>query len=159
MSVEWRPIEGYENYSVSNTGLVRNESTGRYLAFSKDRYGYLHTSLSKNGIVKQFGVHRVVAKTFIPNPDCLATVDHKNGDKEDNNVSNLQWLSYGDNLEKYWKNHRKPVVCIESGVVYQSAYHAATELGLTQSHIAEVCNKKRKHEKHLHFEYLQEQAV
>ena len=152
--MKWKKIEGYEKYSVSDTGLIRNENTGRYLAFSKDKDGYLHTSLSKNGVVKQFGVHRIVAKAFIPNPNGLATVDHKNGNKEDNNVSNLQWLSCADNLEKYWKNHRKPVVCLESGVAYPSAYHAAAELGLSPSHIAEVCHKKRKHEKHLHFAYL-----
>ena len=151
--MKWKQIEGFENYSVSDTGLIRNENTGRYLTFCKDRYGYLHTSLSKNGIVKQFGVHRIVAKAFIPNPNCLATVDHKNGNKEDNNASNLQWLSYGDNLEKYWKHHRKPVVCLESGVVYSSAYQAAAELGLSQPHIAEVCKKKRKHEKNFHFEF------
>lgn len=159
MSVEWRPIEGYENYSVSDTGLVKNTRTGRILAFTKDKDGYLSAGMPKNGKVQKFRVHRLVAQAFIPNPNRLATVDHKNGNKEDNNASNLQWLSYGDNLEKYWKNHRKPVVCLESGIVYRSAYHAAAELELSPQHIAEVCHKKRKHEKHLHFEYLQEQAV
>lgn len=157
--MRWKQIEGFENYSVSDTGLVMNTRTGRTLAFTKGKDGYLYAGLAKNGKVQKFRIHRLVAQAFIPNPNCLATVDHKNGNKEDNNVSNLQWLSCGDNLEKYWKNHRKPVVCLESGIVYLSAYHAATELGLSQPHIAEVCKKKRKHEKHLHFEYLQEKKV
>jgi hypothetical protein len=157
--MKWKKIEGYENYSVSDTGLVMNTRTGRILAFAKDKDGYLSAGIPKNGKVQKFRVHRLVAQAFIPNPNCLATVDHKNGNKEDNNASNLQWLSYGDNLEKYWEKHRKPVVCLESGVVYPSAYRAAAELGLMQPHITEVCNKKRKHEKHLHFEYLQEKTV
>ena len=159
MSVEWRKVEGYENYSVSDTGLVRSERTGKYLAFSKDRYGYLHTSLSKNGIIKQFGVHRVVAKAFIPNPNNLDTVDHINGIKEDNRVVNLQWLSNSDNLEKYWGQRRKPVRCIENGVIYLSAYRAGIDLGLPYQHITEACTKKRKSVGGYHFEYSKEQAV
>lgn len=161
MSVEivWKPIEGYEKYSVSNTGLVRNNLTGKFLIFYKDKDGYQYISLSRNGKVKKFRVHRLVAQAFISNPNNLKTVDHINGDKEDNNVNNLQWLSNGDNLEKYWERHRKSVVCVENGIVYRSAYQAATELGLRQPHITEVCNKKRKHEKGLHFEYVQESVV
>lgn len=154
--MRWKKIEGYEKYSVSDTGLVRNTKSGRFLTCAKDKDGYLYVSFPKNGKIKKVRLHRLVATTFIPNPENKETVDHINGDKEDNSVGNLQWLSYGDNLEKYWGKHRKPVICLESGVIYPSTYRAATELGVSQPHIAEVCNKKRKHEKHLHFEYLQE---
>ena len=157
--VVWKPIEGYKNYSVSNTGVVRNTTTRKDLIFAKDKDGYLYSTLSKNGKTQKFRVHRLVAMAFIPNPNNFETVDHINGNKEDKNVSNLQWLSNGDNLEKYWVKHRKPVICVESGIVYSSAYQAAIELGLSQRHIAEVCKKKRKHEKHLHFEYLLEKSA
>lgn len=157
--MRWKKIEGYDNYSVSDTGLVKNTRTGRILTFTKDKDGYLYAGLPKNGKVQKFRVHRLVAQAFIPNPNCLATVDHINGDKRDNQVSNLQWLSDRENLNKYWKLHRKAVVCVENGVVYQSSYQAAAELGLSYQHITEVCKKKRKHEKHLHFEYYEGEKI
>lgn len=157
--MRWKQIEGYEKYSVSDTGLVKNTKSGRFLTYAKDKDGYLYVSFPENGKVKKVRLHRLVATTFIPNPENKATVDHINGNKEDNRVSNLQWLSYKENLNKYWELHRKPVICVEYGIVYESSYQAATELGLSQSHITEVCRKKRKHEKHLHFEYYEGEKI
>lgn len=154
-----KEIEGYENYSVSDTGLIVNNRTGRTLILTKDKDGYLYTTLSKNGKRKKFRVHRLVAQAFIPNPNNFDTVDHINGDKEDNRVGNLQWLSNESNLKKYWELHRKPVICVEYGIVYKSSYQAAAELGVSPSHIREVCNKKRRTEKKLHFEYYEGEKI
>lgn len=151
--MKWKQIEGYEKYSVSDTGLVKNTKSGWFLTCAKDKYGYLYVSFPENGKVKKVRIHRLVATTFIPNPENKATVDHINGNKEDNRVSNLQWLSYKENLNKYWELHRKPVICVENGIVYKSSYQAATELGVSPSHVKEVCDKKRRTEKKLHFEY------
>ena len=149
----WKQIEGYDNYSVSDTGEIRNTNKDKPLAYAKDKDGYLYATLSKNGKAQKFRVHRLVAYAFIPNPNNLDTVDHINGNKEDNSISNLQWLSSKENLKKYWEKHSKPVLCVENGIVYHSAYHAANELGVSQRHVAEVCRKTRKTEKKLHFEY------
>ena len=153
---QWKQIEGFENYFVSDVGQVRNANSNKTLAYAKDKDGYLYVSLSKDGKAQKFRVHRLVAQAFIPNPKNLNTVDHINGIKDDNKVSNLQWLSSGDNLNKYWGKRRKAVICLENGVVYRSAYRAGIELGLAYQHIKEVCMKKRRHEKNLHFEYMQE---
>ena len=111
----WRPIEGYEGlYEVSNTGRVR--SVDRYVEYSnggihlhkgkvlspaKDKNGYLKVVLNCNGKCKTINVHGLAAQAFIPNPDNLPMVNHKDEDKTNNNVTNLEWcdvkynLSYG----------------------------------------------------------------
>ena len=117
----WRPIEGYEGlYEVSNTGQVR--SLDRYVKYSngrihlhkgkvlspiKDKDGYLQVSLYYNRKMYKKYVHRIVAEAFLPNPDNLPEVNHKDEDKTNNNVTNLEWcdrkynLSYGSRQERY----------------------------------------------------------
>lgn len=89
----WRKIEGFENYSVSTYGRVRNDKTGNYINQGRSN-GYLVVSIE--GI--HYPVHRLVAKTFIPNPENLSDVNHIDEDKQNNNLSNLQWLSHLDNV-------------------------------------------------------------
>lgn len=96
----WMPVEGYENYLVSNTGMIKG-SKGNLLTIVLDKYGYETVSLCKHSKPKTFLVHRIVAKSFIPNPKNLQTVDHIDGNKRNNSVDNLQWLSRRDNLQKY----------------------------------------------------------
>ena len=98
-------------YEVSDTGLVRSlnyNHTGRakLLKPRKQRDGYLDVCLCKNGKVKRMLVHRLVAEAFIPNPQSLETVNHKDEDKHNNNVSNLEWLSGTDNLNYGTRNKR-----------------------------------------------------
>jgi hypothetical protein len=91
---QYRVIKGYENYSVSNFGNVRNDITGKILAASLDRGGYKRLKLNKG---KVFKVHRLVATAFIPNPDNKKCVDHIDGDTINNNVNNLRWCSQQEN--------------------------------------------------------------
>ena len=113
MIEEWRPIEGYEGlYEVSNTGKVR--SVDRYVKYSngqihlhkgkvlspvKSNFGYLLVSLCCNGKYKSISVHRLVAQAFIENPDNLPEINHKNEDKTNNSVDNLEFCdrSYNNN--------------------------------------------------------------
>jgi len=104
----WKPIDGYEYYEVSNLGNVRSVShqtknprrfrEGRVLAQAKVSNGYMHVSLTQEGKKKKSAlVHRLVAKAFVPNPDNKKTVNHKNGDKEDNRAENLEWCTHSEN--------------------------------------------------------------
>lgn len=108
---KWLPIQGYEQfYKVSSDGVIvalkREWITGRSVLRHKEehelrrflkRSGYEHTQLTKNGVMRQVAIHRIVAETFIPNPENKKCVNHKDGNKLNNNVSNLEWASYRDN--------------------------------------------------------------
>lgn len=97
---EWRDIEGYEGlYQVSNEGKIKNQYgkiMKHYLA-GKDK-DYHYVKLHKNKIIKSFLVSRLVATTFIPNPENKPQIDHISGDKNVNTVENLRWVSQIENL-------------------------------------------------------------
>jgi hypothetical protein len=96
----------FKNYEASNLGRVRNPRTGKLLNPSKDKYGYLYVSLYKDGIRTTGKIHRMVAEAFIPNPQGLPIVNHKDENKENNRVDNLEWcddkysINYGTRTEK-----------------------------------------------------------
>lgn len=110
--MEWKKIEERQNYSISTTGQVRNDKTGRILKPHKGTAGYYQVMLGRKTV--PLYVHRLVAKAFIDNPDNLPQVDHINGDKTDNRVENLRWLSVSDNCWSFGyyerKEHRKKKV-------------------------------------------------
>lgn len=103
----WKNIEGYEDYQVSETGEVRSLKNGKIRLLkpnldSLKRY-YL-VGLSKNGSVKVFLVHRLVAKTFIENPLGKKEVNHINCNQKDNRVCNLEWVTRSENIKHAIKN-------------------------------------------------------
>ena len=112
----WRPISGYEGfYEVSDNGEVRNSRTGRILKQKVERNGYVRVHLSKDGTARSMLLHRVVANTFLPNPNGLLTVNHLDEDKTNNRLSNLEWAnmsrqnSYGQGARARNKAKERPV--------------------------------------------------
>lgn len=95
-----KDIPGYEGlYSVTEDGRVWSHvGRGRYLKPGGDGNGYLFVSLYKDNKYKNYKVHRLVAQAYLPNPDNLEQVHHKNGIRTDNSVANLQWVSSNKNL-------------------------------------------------------------
>ena len=92
----WKDIKNYEGlYEVSNYGNVRSLKYGKikYLKPADDGNGYYFVNLSKNGIVKNFKIHRLVANAFIPNPNNLPQINHKDEDKTNNKANNLEWCN------------------------------------------------------------------
>jgi len=91
------PIDGYENYFVSNFGNIKNSKINIIMKPSTDKDGYKLVVLSKNGIRKCFRVHRLVGKAFLENPDSKKVIDHIDNNPANNNVKNLRWCSQNDN--------------------------------------------------------------
>lgn len=111
--MEWRKINGFENYSVSNKGDVRNDRTGRILKQRVGTSGYYQIMMGRK-TVPQY-THRLVAMAFIPNPDQKPQVDHIDGNKLNNNLENLRWVTISENrmafgYEACNKALQKPVV-------------------------------------------------
>lgn len=103
--MEWKQLNNYPGYSVSDTGLVRSDSrlisNGRALYTSKEKLlkqnslakGYLQVDLKVNKTRHPRLVHRLVAEAFIANPNNFDQVNHINGKKDDNRVENLEWCN------------------------------------------------------------------
>ena len=137
----WKPICGYENYIVSKSGEVKNIATGTVLKQHGNGKGYLHVCLyDSNHKAKTIMVHRIVAKTFIPNPNNLPQVNHIDEDKTNNHVNNLEWVTSEQNINHGTHNYRtgynnpnrKPIysVDIDGNITYyDSARDAARVLG------------------------------
>lgn len=89
----WKIIPVDNNYEASNDGQVREIKTNKIISQWLDKDGYLITTLSG----KLYRVHRLIALTFISNPNNLPVVNHKNFDKSDNHVANLEWVTYSEN--------------------------------------------------------------
>lgn len=106
-----KPIKDFENYLIYDDGRVFNTTSNKFLKGSIGENGYSYFRLSKNGKKKMFYGHRLVAEHFISNPNNLPVVNHIDGNKLNNNVDNLEWVSYSDNT-LHWKNtsnvERKP---------------------------------------------------
>lgn len=158
-----RAIHGYEGlYSASYDGRIYSEKRKIYLKPADDGHGYLKVSLCKNGVQKSYQVHRLVAMTWIPNPDNLSCVNHKNEIKTDNRVSNLEWCTYEYNINYGSHNERsaisrgKPVYCVELDKTFYSISAAAKELCISVGSLCRTLNANKGNciYNGLHFEYI-----
>lgn len=156
----WKDIEGYEGYyQVSNLGRVKSlerlvigKNGKRYFCESKELFGtvdstgYLMVTLRKDGTRKTISVHRLVAKTFIPNPDGKPTVDHINRVTTDNRVDNLRWATMSEQADNRDDTKReKPVIGIKGEtVLYFESVSKAERHGFNQSAICNCCRGRVK---------------
>ena len=169
MIEEWRPVVGYEGlYEVSNTGRVRSldryvKGKGKSYFLHKGRIlspgikpeGYLVVRLQR----RMFYVHRLVIEAFIPNPDNLPEVNHKDEDKENNSVQNLEWCTdkynqnYGTRTQRISEKNTngklsKPVLQYEKsgGFVkeWKSTWDVERNLGYFHNYISDCCTGRYK---------------
>lgn len=172
-----RDIKEFEGrYAITENGEVWSYKHKKFLK-PKLVNGYYTVDLFKNGQGTKYPmlVHRLVAMTYIANPDNLPEVNHKDECKTNNCVSNLEWcthkynMNYGTRTQRaesnktaeMWKRirgasafaHRKMVICVETGVIYNSVSEAADALKVSASHISSCCRGKRKACGGYHWEY------
>lgn len=155
----WKPIKGYENiYNVSNCGNVYSYRLKRNLKLSTDKIGYVRIGLQKTNRkdVKLFYVHRLVAEAFIPNKEEKPFINHKDENKQNNCVDNLEWCTHKENMNYGTRNERigkanknsiyfsKKVKCITTGEIFESMNEAFRKTGIWTTNIAKCCNGKRK---------------
>jgi len=135
MNETWQDIPDLDNYQASTKGRIRSfkfKGDPRIIKpyYKRDRYaGVL---LSINGKPKFFLVHRLVAKTFIPNPLGLSDIDHKDQDIKNNNIENLSWLSHHDNI---LKDQGKTIICTYKDgkeLIIRGGRQAAAATGCTR---------------------------
>lgn len=137
MIEEWRKIEDYPNYSVSNLGRVRNDKTGRILAAHKwgELRTYLHVILytGSHASRKSHSIHRLVAQAFVPNPDNKPEVNHLDGNGLNNCALNLEWTSRSENMiharEVLHRGHLRKVIRLDDGQVFNTLTEAAQACG------------------------------
>jgi hypothetical protein len=96
----YKKIEGFEDYSVSDHGNVRNDQTGRILKGKDNRCGYLEVTLMKNKKRYYKIIHRLSAEAFLLNPENEKCVDHIDNDRQNNNVINLRFATHSQNQQK-----------------------------------------------------------
>lgn len=163
----WKDIKGYDGlYQVSSFGRIKRiekeiivitPHKGTYTKIWKGKILkpingiYLCVDLCKNNQTKRYSIHRLVAKMFIPNIKNKPQVNHIDGNKHNNNISNLEWVSSSENaIHAYKVLKRVPprnvsIICIETGKKYNKMLDAQKETGIL---ITSICNNLSGRSKH-----------
>ena len=186
----WKDIPEYEGfYQASSLGRIRSvdhcamhsrghsvvNRKGRILAPQMDMYGYYRVPLSKLGKTKHHLVHRLVAITFIPNPDSLPIINHKDLNKTNNTVDNLEWVTQQENCVHAITNGHKailssdarkkvtqgakaanslPIICITIDEKFDSVTDASKSLGISKSAIIRSAKYNKRIRNGYEFRYL-----
>lgn len=177
----WKDIPHYEGrYLVSNYGRVFSLLKKRIMAIQISNDGYAKIRLvGKNGKRNTEMVHRLVAMAFIPNEEQKPQVNHINCIRNDNRVENLEWVTHQENQAYKWKTsnqekirsnsrqmmktmNRKhygynPVVCVETGEIFESTYEAEKAKGGHCENIKKVCDGERNTCNGYHWKWYQKE--
>lgn len=150
---EWKKIDGFEVYEVSNTGSVRNSESGLILKQTLNTGGYPSVTLVTKEKRKCATIHRLVAAAFIQNPDNLPEVNHIDEDKTNNTVENLEWVTKKENMNHGTRTQRASEKKYKRVVQYSingqpikvwESVKEAEKNGFFHSAISACCYGKRK---------------
>ena len=161
-------IKGFPQYEINTKGQIRN-SNKHILSQSISNNGYYRVHLCKNGKAKWYAVHRLVAETFMPNPLHLPEINHKDENKLNNEVSNLEWCNHINNSNYGTRNKRirttltnnkqssRQVKCVETNIIYPSIMEAERQTGIYNTAISKVCKEERKTAGGYHWKYIEKE--
>lgn len=147
-----RDIKGYENkYAITSCGKVWSYRRKKFLKPHILRNGYSIVELS----TKPYLVHRLVAETYLDNPNNYSVVNHIDENKQNNSLNNLEWCTHRYNSQ-YSRGLK--VICLETGIVYNSINECAEHMNICGSHISNVCKHKYGHKScnGYHFEFMED---
>lgn len=143
----WAYVNNFDDYNVSNTGLIVNVKRDRLLKpFPTDR-GYMRVVLRQEGVSAPRYMHQLVAEAFLDGWRPGVRVGHKNEDKTNNKVENLELLGQEGRPPKHYKvlrTHARRVQIVETGEVFRTAYDCAAAIGGHASNVYSQLNGKRR---------------
>ena len=169
----WKPIKDYEGiYEVSNLGRIKTLSrtiNGRKMPekikkLDKTKQGYLRIELSKNKINKKYSVHRLVAQTFIDNANNYPCINHKDENKMNNNVDNLEWCThlYNNLYNNKHKRNCKKIKQLDENYniinIFESINEASEETNIIRTEISNCLNKRQKTAGGYHWQYYKKEG-
>lgn len=138
-----KDIKNYEGlYAITEDGKVWSYRSNKFLKPKTTSCGYLSVQLSKNSTIKEYYVHRIVADAFLPNSNNLPQVNHKDEDKTNNTIGNLEFctaaynINFGNGHKQSATKHKKLVYCVELNKTFNSLKEAAEELELWANNIS-----------------------
>lgn len=170
----WKPIKDYEGlYEVSNHGKIKRvigwkgtngayrKPSGLIAENNTSKRGYKEVRLCKNGETRDFKIHRLVAQAFIPNPHNLPQVNHIDGNKGNNRVDNLEWVTSQQNIKHAYQiglkkpHSQRAVIAImpEEEVHFNSLSECSRILGICTSAICQRCQDGKPYKKKIYFKY------
>lgn len=138
-----KQIKGYDDYLIDFSGNIFSKKLNRYLNQTISNKGYHNVTLNQNKYKRGYKVHRLVAETYIPNPENKPQVNHIDGNKSNNHISNLEWVTGSENVkhavniglrdkahEKARIENSKMVLHLSTGIFYDSLKIACETLGI-----------------------------
>lgn len=152
-----KDVIGFEAlYAVTSCGKIWSYKAKKFLKPKITKNGYLQVALQKNKKYTWKYVHRVVAEAYIQKVPQKNEVNHKDENKGNNCVKNLEWVTHSENSNYGTRNSKisKPVICVETGTVYKSLTEAAKSARTTVGYISQCCRKKRNTIGGFHWKYV-----
>lgn len=164
----WKPVIGYEKlYKISNLGRIKSL---KYRGGKKQKilstynvHGYKRVRLFDGITVRSTGVHRIVAEAFLANPDSKQFVNHKDGNKSNNHLDNLEWATRSENavhafrilhIKRGGGVEKRAVKNTDTGEIYSSIQEAAEKTGHNRTSIISCCKGRYKTVNGQHWKYV-----
>jgi hypothetical protein len=140
MEEQWRAIENFPEYSVSNYGQIRSDKSGRILSLNENQFGVLQVGMMRDGEQRHRSVPLLVAKAFIPQPhDPFDTPINLDGDRHNNQVDNLVWrprwfaIKYNQQFRRPYENPIDvPIEDLKTGKISENSFECARRYGLLE---------------------------
>ena len=160
---QWKEIKSFSDYEASSEGVIRNKETKQTIKPFKQTNGYYKIKLYREHKPYTKMLHRVIAATYLG--ESKLDVNHKDGNKTNNNIKNLEYVTKSDNMKHAYKNGlvslhlplqttKKKVYCVTLNKTYESLTDASKQTNISKVEIRRVCNKVNKQTHGLIFTWL-----